>query len=484
MAQYFNSPDTYVRFTRGIQMSAVPLHGVGYIPDGPGPFPLVLIVHGNHDAAEFSYPGYDYLTSHLASHGMIAISVEEDFLNGFVSGEMDARGIVLLRTLQLFREWNQDSSHLLYQRVDMENIGIAGHSRGGEAAGAAWQFNWERHDPADPDHDFDFSIKSLFAIAPVDGQLFIFRSVILQDVDYFIMHGSHDGDVSDFQGMQMYDRAFPVDQTTTGEKGALFIQGANHGQWNEVWAPAGDPWTVTSPDTPLMSIADQQQTAINFLTGFMRWTLQGRACYRLMAAGEETFPSWPTGIVANRQYQGNRREFINHYQEDFVKTTASWTGGTNSSTGLTTWSEANMSPGQTRSCFTAWNMAGTQYRVDIPPIASAGLDQMDILAFRVGQAWESSDLYNVHGQDQDFSVRLVVGGVPTVAVVISDYRSLVSPTTTNSGSKTVFDTVRVPLEDLNSGSPLLPSQVEAVIFEFDQKSSGLIGFDDIRFTTW
>ena len=29
-----------------------------WYPDGPGPFPLALIVHGNHKMAEFSDPGY------------------------------------------------------------------------------------------------------------------------------------------------------------------------------------------------------------------------------------------------------------------------------------------------------------------------------------------------------------------------------------------------------------------------------------------
>src|SRR5262249_54857865 len=91
VSSYFNSPDSDV----SVPMNAVPLHGVGRIPAGPGPFPLVLIVHGNHDPTQPSYPGYDYLLDLLASHCMIAVSVEEDFLNGWVNGEMDARGIVL-----------------------------------------------------------------------------------------------------------------------------------------------------------------------------------------------------------------------------------------------------------------------------------------------------------------------------------------------------------------------------------------------------
>ena len=41
------------------------------VSEGAGPFPLVLIVHGNHDMAEFSDPGYEYLGELLASRGFI-----------------------------------------------------------------------------------------------------------------------------------------------------------------------------------------------------------------------------------------------------------------------------------------------------------------------------------------------------------------------------------------------------------------------------
>ena len=43
VSAYFNSPDVSVT----VPMSAVPLHAVVRYPSGIGPFPLVLIVHGN-----------------------------------------------------------------------------------------------------------------------------------------------------------------------------------------------------------------------------------------------------------------------------------------------------------------------------------------------------------------------------------------------------------------------------------------------------
>ena len=39
------------------------------------------MVHGNHDMEDFSDPGYAYLGELFASRGIIAVSVDENFLN-------------------------------------------------------------------------------------------------------------------------------------------------------------------------------------------------------------------------------------------------------------------------------------------------------------------------------------------------------------------------------------------------------------------
>jgi hypothetical protein len=490
--RFFLAPDFYVLFVRGIRMSAVPLHAVGYYPDGPGPFPVMLIVHGNHDPSEMSYPGYDYLTSHLATWGFIAMSVEEDFLNGDVSGEMDARGIVLLRNLQLFRAWNKDPTHPLYGKINMRWIGLAGHSRGGEAIGAAWLFNQTLDNPADPLFDFHFDIRSLFAIAPVDGQLFPagFDQVVLRDVDYFIMHGSHDGDVSDFEGKNMYDRALPVNEPGAADKALLFVQGANHGQWNTVWAQYPDPAPPTYTSLPLMSAADQQMIGEIFLTAWFRWTLTGRACYRLMAAGERDFPSFPAAAAyLNRQFQSQYREYLDDYEEDTNLQTGSLAGATNTGADFDLWQENTIYPGTTHNALLAYLAPGASYRVDLPSYGDASRDDSDMIALAVGQVYEAADHYNVFGQDQNFSVRLVIDGGTSDPLPVSNYRTLISPcrvifSGAYDDSKSVTDTVRIPLADFAGGDPVLPSQVQAVILDFDQTASGYFAVDDIQFTQW
>src|SRR6266851_7262701 len=119
----------------------VPLNGHICIPRGRGPFPLAVFVHGNHNPLENSTPGYLYLCSLLASHGIIAATIDVNFLNGGNFGENDGRAIVHLEHLKQFRVWNATAGHPLHGKVDLNRILIVGHSRGGEAVGHASLFN-------------------------------------------------------------------------------------------------------------------------------------------------------------------------------------------------------------------------------------------------------------------------------------------------------------------------------------------------------
>ena len=72
------------------------------MPEGDGPFPLVLIVHGNHLMEQFSDEGYAYLGEMLASRGFIAVSVDENFLNysfwgNIPDNDMKVRAWILLK---------------------------------------------------------------------------------------------------------------------------------------------------------------------------------------------------------------------------------------------------------------------------------------------------------------------------------------------------------------------------------------------------
>ncbi len=82
-----------------------PLDGALFYPNGPGPFDVVILIHGNHadcltatgsettpsqsncataapgNVPLLNYEGYDYLADNLASHGFIVLSLDADMTN-------------------------------------------------------------------------------------------------------------------------------------------------------------------------------------------------------------------------------------------------------------------------------------------------------------------------------------------------------------------------------------------------------------------
>src|SRR4029079_9617613 len=139
----------------GFTTAKFPINGRVWYPEGNGPFPLVLIVHGNHDPLDYSDPGYGYLGELLASRGFILVSVDENFINGGLRGESDGRAWLLLKHLEGWKHWKESSARPFSHKVDTNSIGLMGHSRGGEAVGIAAAFNRLSHYPDDANVKFN-----------------------------------------------------------------------------------------------------------------------------------------------------------------------------------------------------------------------------------------------------------------------------------------------------------------------------------------
>lgn len=134
-------PSLYADLLWGFGTDALPINGrAWYVADATEPMPVVLIVHGNHAAGQYSDPGYAYLGEHLASHGLFAVSVDENFLNGdafhdFGGTEMGVRSWLLLRHLEQLRTWNADPTHELANRLDQADAGKGSRSHSCADAG-------------------------------------------------------------------------------------------------------------------------------------------------------------------------------------------------------------------------------------------------------------------------------------------------------------------------------------------------------------
>ncbi|QSI29240.1 hypothetical protein GNX71_06470 [Variovorax sp. RKNM96] len=121
-----------------------------------GGFPVVVFLHGMHDSSELNNAkGYDYLQRDLAENGYVAVSIDAGKINGLNNDNASdagalARGQLLMTTLDILRAGNATGVFNGVERaelkgkLDLDRVGILGHSRGAEAVAYAVELNKQR----------------------------------------------------------------------------------------------------------------------------------------------------------------------------------------------------------------------------------------------------------------------------------------------------------------------------------------------------
>ena len=534
----------------GFDSKSLPLNARVWYPEGDGPFPLALIVHGNHSMQDYSDGGYAYLGELLASKGIILASVDENFLNGSWSdflGELeeenDARAWLLLEHLRVWHEWNSSEEHMFYNKIDMDNIALIGHSRGGEAVAHAALFNTLPFYPDDASipFNYNYNIKSIVAIAPVDGQYAPGKKrTILKDLNYLTIHGSQDGDVTSFAGSKQYER-IQFQDSSYHFKSGIYIQGANHGQFNTSWGnnDSGNPLSGFLNFEQLLSKQDQENIAKVFITSFFDITLKNKTQYLPLFLDARKGKDWLPKTIYINQFQDSNLDIIANFEEDFDVTTTTGKKGSISSTNLSVWKEQEIQLKRqqkgSKAVFIGWNNTSKDNLDSEDPYQNASysiafgdkkLDSTSVLTFSMAESQESSNPKlkgkwldernendNIKDQAEvnkpqnndkqeleekqveepiDFTIQITDGNGERISFPLSTFSTLQRELevmilktgflTGEKESEKAFQTFYFPLEKLQNRNPKFDLEsILEIRFIFDKTEEGVVCLDDLGF---
>ncbi len=481
----------YAELYLDYDLSEVPLVGRVWYPAEGENCPVLFIAHGNHTIAVDSYLGYDYLGEYLASHGYVVVSVDQNACN-LLNGENDARAVLLLEHIDQVLSYSEEPGNPLYGRIDGENIAIAGHSRGGEMVATAYLFNGYDRYPENGTIRFDyhFNIKSLIALAPTVNQYKpADHSVELEDVNYLLLHGACDRDVTNFMGMAQYEN---ISFTGEGDylKSALYIAGANHGQFNSLWGAYDQPapFSALLNAESLLSAADQQKIACLFIKAFLDVTLLGNEDCRTLLTDWDSYAAQLPKTVYMQCYETSGFVPIADFEEDSDLETATAEGVSASASGVQRWTEelmnfANSSSYDTHALRLKWGGSRASYTLRLPETDAMGWTLSFDIADLDDEAVEGGDYQLV-----DAEILLIDSGGRTASAQLSDFATVypVLPVRTDKldflfGESTyrhAFSTVSIPVDAFAAEEGFDSSSIVELTFRLAE-GGGEVAMDNI-----
>lgn len=497
------------------------IHGyIQYPQDADGPFPVVLFLHGRHgtcydgwgidddDCANPipSFRGYEYISENLASHGYAVISVDANDINDNDSGPSNgdtgglARAMLVVRHLDEFRDINAAGGlglDALMGKLDMSEIGIMGHSRGGEGVNQTVLYNRAQPEP--------HNITAVFSLAPTD-----YNTQTVSQVNFVALAGYCDGDVEDLMGNFAYDTSRYAVDNDPYPKFQLIPMGANHNYYNTVWTTDSRPddWTILDSDgddpwcgenaagngrdTPEL----QQAQGLFFIASFFRYFIGHESDFAAYWNGQTPVPG---GICPDGQGPCDDRYLLSVHAPaadrlviddtlDPASLTTNNLGGSVWFDGFSSYGicQTNGRPGEgcdvatptfniAEQLFMAWDTSAT-YRSEL-----LGLNATDyqVLSVRVGVSHGDTD--NESGQD--FHVILEDRDGNRVEALASDYSDgLFYPPgrafyDSNHGSqKTTLNAVDIPLTAFEGVDF---TNLNAVELAFDETPAGTVQITDL-----
>jgi len=336
----------------GYKLSEVPLVGRVWFPVNEKNCPVIFMIHGNHTYTTQSYLGYDYLGKYLASNGYVVISIDENACNS-LEKENDARAILLLENIKFILQQNKEEKSVIFDKMDENQIGLAGHSRGGEAVALAYLFNDYNQYPENGAIPFQyhFQIRSILAIAPcVDQYTPAQHEVAIQDVNYLMIQGANDHDVSKTMGEKQYQN---ISFSGEGDyqKLMLYVARANHGQFNTKWGRYDLAFPVNQwiNVKNLITQSEQQDILKTFSKVFFDVTLKNDKTNETLLSDYQKYSKFLPKTIYQQTYQSSRFDCFCDFQEDSNLSTGTKEGVAIHVTGTKKWKELRRSMGNDKS---------------------------------------------------------------------------------------------------------------------------------------
>lgn len=487
----------------GYDTDKVPLRGRIWYPKEASNCPVVFIVHGNHTMTTESYLGYGYIGEHLASIGYVVVSVDENVCNFYlpegIAGENSARAYLLLENMRQVQTYQKVGP--LAGKMDYSNLAIMGHSRGGEAVALATLYNEIGHNPdvGYQTYEYNFQIKSVVAIAPsVDQYQPAGRDVTLQDVNYLLIQGANDQDVSQFMGMKQYNN-ISFSGSKDCYKTYLYIAGANHGQFNTYWQQdVTFPRNLMLNQAEVMEGSEQREILLGWVTAFFEDTLLGKRQNRSLFQESTHFDTGMPDTVYVSGYEDNTFSALADYEEDISLNTITVDKGTSFQSGLCFYREQAITYNTKLSSYDTdnhavylwWNTSGAKYGLDLTK-STLDATTNNYLQFDVADV-DTGKLFKDITQLLDFDVKLTDNEGNIAFISVAKYCNLYPPLPvslfktqrdiSSMDIKTELQTVRINLSSFEAvNGSLKRSEIVKVEFVFNKQEEGRILLDNIGF---
>ncbi|MGE4105779.1 MAG: hypothetical protein AB7F66_01095 [Bacteriovoracia bacterium] len=495
----------------------------------PAPLPLVVFLHGNHPTCGIwqgtayrqpgscqyastgtcgpgevvipSHRGFDYLANQLASWGYFVVSVNSNRgINCMESPEDDeglvqARARLVLKHLAYLSHWNRGDAPTpadfgidLRGRIDFQQVGLLGHSRGGEAMRAVPTLY---RDPGSiwpgviPD---PLRVRAVFEIAGMDS-----RYTRLFNVDglaWAQILPACDDDNALLLGVRPFDRAMNIHRESSPQlKSLLYVWGANHNYFNTEWHVAdgfgcfGHAPLFPIDQPSLNGSPAQRQIASSAVLALFRANLGANADVRFNQLFDPRYaipPALSALTKIERAYLSTPDTRYHPVLENFQGPPGfNLYGPAHVHENVTVsygrvpqyWSELEAgiigweTPGENVYFQTEWAEPG------------GGIDMRSggYISFRISRAAVNAP----SGEPLDIGIRLVdAGGHLSSERRIGDFAQVLDPVGGYGWPHPVLNTVMIPLEFFGSISL---KRVRGLRFIFNGTTAGTIHLDELRF---